>query len=141
MGNSKRASAQMRPFDADDITTASTRPFDDNGYIGYDPRLLSQCFNESYFAAADDEEHYTAVADPPYHVEGLPPLTRLEKSPPPLPTSAPPGSVTLPVCRSLTAGVVLDNSEDRSIVPYSHHRHYELGFPRAASRDLFPSLT
>ncbi|KAA8545587.1 hypothetical protein F0562_020371 [Nyssa sinensis] len=107
MGNSKRASTQIRPFDADDITTASTRPFDDDGY---DPRLLSQRFNESYFAAADDEEHYIAVADPPYHGDGLPPLTILEESPPPSKTSAPPGFVTLPACRSLTAGVVLDTS-------------------------------
>ncbi|KAA8523614.1 hypothetical protein F0562_010037 [Nyssa sinensis] len=107
MGNSKRASVQIRPFDADDITTASTHPFDDDGYIGYDPRLLSQRFNESYFAAADDEEHYTAVANPPYHGDGLPSLTRLEESPPPSSTSMPPSSVTLPACHSLTAGVVL----------------------------------
>ncbi|KAA8531081.1 hypothetical protein F0562_005790 [Nyssa sinensis] len=55
----------------------------------------------------------TAVADPPYHGDGLPPLTRLEESLPPSPTSALPGSVTLPACRFLTAGVVLDHWVDR----------------------------
>ncbi|KAA8538364.1 hypothetical protein F0562_027813 [Nyssa sinensis] len=60
------ALAQICPFDADEITRASTHPFDDDGYIGYNPRLPSRRFNESYFVAADDE-HYTAVADPPYH--------------------------------------------------------------------------
>ncbi|KAA8534282.1 hypothetical protein F0562_031799 [Nyssa sinensis] len=56
----------IRPFDADDITTTLTHPFDDDGYIGYDLHLPSRRFNESYFAVADDE-HYTNVADPPYH--------------------------------------------------------------------------
>ncbi|KAA8519821.1 hypothetical protein F0562_014089 [Nyssa sinensis] len=60
--------------DGEDVTTASARPFDDDGYIGYDPRLPSQRFDGSFFAAAGaaDDDHYSASEDPqPYHGGGF----------------------------------------------------------------------
>ncbi|XP_010241992.1 PREDICTED: clathrin light chain 2-like [Nelumbo nucifera] len=48
---------------------SSTRPFDDDGYIGYDPRLPSQRY-ESYMNFAADEEH---KVDPIDVADGIPP--------------------------------------------------------------------
>ncbi|XP_068645453.1 clathrin light chain 2-like [Aristolochia californica] len=41
--------------DGDDVRSSTARPFDDDGYIGYDPRLPSQRY-ESYSAFPDDPQ-------------------------------------------------------------------------------------
>ncbi|KAG9441001.1 hypothetical protein H6P81_016855 [Aristolochia fimbriata] len=53
--------------DGDEVRSSSTRPFDDDGYIGYDPRLPSQRY-ESYSGFPDD--HKDVLDEPPqadYH--------------------------------------------------------------------------
>ncbi|CAN6455279.1 unnamed protein product [Victoria cruziana] len=67
-------------FDAfsndDEDVRVSSRPFDDDGYVGYDPRLPSQCY-ESYNSFVAEEEDATAAKDlndevpppPVYHQE------------------------------------------------------------------------
>lgn len=40
--------------DGDEVVRTTTRPFDDDGYIGYDPRLPSQRYDSSSFSNFDD---------------------------------------------------------------------------------------
>ncbi|XP_072976710.1 clathrin light chain 2-like [Typha angustifolia] len=43
--------------DGDEVMPSSTRPFDDGGYVGYDPRLPSQRFDGyASFAGADEDD-------------------------------------------------------------------------------------
>eukprot|EP00262_Sarcandra_glabra_P015620 TRINITY_DN486_c0_g1_i1.p1 TRINITY_DN486_c0_g1~~TRINITY_DN486_c0_g1_i1.p1 ORF type:complete len:344 (-),score=58.15 TRINITY_DN486_c0_g1_i1:267-1298(-) len=49
----------------------SNRPFDDDGYIGYDPRLPSQRYDPStYSNFADDDDSKDQIADPPTQFHG-----------------------------------------------------------------------
>ncbi|XP_043688262.1 clathrin light chain 2-like isoform X2 [Telopea speciosissima] len=52
--------------DGDEVARNSTRPFDDDGYIGYDPRLPSQRY-ESYsnFAAEEEGKVEDVIEEPP----------------------------------------------------------------------------
>lgn len=54
--------------DGDEVVRSSVRPFDDDGYLGYDPRLASQRFDgySGFGAAAEDESKDTIeIADDP----------------------------------------------------------------------------
>ncbi|XP_010940407.1 clathrin light chain 2 [Elaeis guineensis] len=50
--------------DGDEVMTGSTRPFDDDGYLGYDPRLPSQRF-DAYSSFAADEDSKDPAEDSP----------------------------------------------------------------------------
>ena len=47
------------------LPDGSTRPFDDDGYLGYDPRLPSQRFDDSFTNFADSESVKDSVTDSP----------------------------------------------------------------------------
>lgn len=50
----------------DSLPAGSTRPFDDDGYLGYDPRLPSQRFEGSFSNFADSESvKDSSVTDSP----------------------------------------------------------------------------
>ncbi|XP_077241727.1 clathrin light chain 1-like [Tasmannia lanceolata] len=53
--------------EGDEVRSSSTRPFDEDGYIGYDPRLPSQRYESSFSNFADDSK------DPIYADEEPPP--------------------------------------------------------------------
>ncbi|XP_038971068.1 clathrin light chain 2-like [Phoenix dactylifera] len=50
--------------DGEEVVRGSARPFDDDGYIGYDPRLPSQRF-DAYSSFAADEDSKDAADDSP----------------------------------------------------------------------------
>lgn len=62
-------SSSFDPFVAggdDAVPPAPARPFDDDGYLGYDPRLPSQRFESfSSFSPANDEDLYDAPKNIP----------------------------------------------------------------------------